>query len=285
VVWIWIALALVGWALLAWAADAVRRASVRPEDPTSGLVLIATRLYCRLVHRLRVHGLQRARAARDAGGPLMVVSNHTAGLDPALIQAALDFEVRWMMAADMRAPQLEEWWQYGRVIFVDRSGKDTSSVREALRHLKAGGALGVFPEGRLERPAEHLMPFREGVGLLAIKSGATVLPVVVDGTPVGRTAWSSFLKSSRSRVRFLEPTTYPRKDWKPDAVAADLQDRFQRATGWPVSDRRPIIGAGRRILLDPDARYVDETGAVLTDEQADAIRAEVAPAPRQEDGA
>ncbi len=281
--WTWIALALIGWGLLAWLAHAVARATVRPGDMTAGIVILLTRAYCRVVHRLRVDGLHHVRAARDAGGPVMIVSNHTAGLDPALIQAALDFEVRWMMASDMRAPQLEDWWQYGGVIFVDRSGRDTRSVREALRHLAGGGTLGVFPEGQLERPARTLMPFREGVGLLAIKSGARVVPVVIEGTPVGRSAWASLAKPSHSRVRFLEPVTYSRREWKPAEVARDLRERFQQATGWPISDRQPIIGAGRRVLLDADGRYVDERGRTLTDDEAEAIRVWVEGANRGEE--
>ncbi len=270
-----LAVAVLAWGVLVWLGRVIRRVNVRPGDATAGLVVVANRVYCRLVHGLRVEGVERAREARGAGSPVIVVCNHTAGIDPALVQAALDFEVRWMMAEDMRAPALEEFWRYGGVIFVDRSGRDTRSVREALRHLREGGALGVFPEGALERPAGTLMPFREGVGLLALKSGATVLPAHISGTPVAGSAWGSFFKSSRSRVRFLEATRYEKGRWKAEEVTRDLQQRFQAATGWPVSERRPILEGGRRIMVDREGRYVDERGERLTDEEAEAIRRSV----------
>ena len=45
---------------------------------------------------------------------------------------------------------------------VDRFARDTASVRAALRHLKEGRILGVFPEGRIERTRElYALAIRE----------------------------------------------------------------------------------------------------------------------------
>src|SRR5690606_15597843 len=110
-------------------------------------------------------------------GPLIVVANHTAGVDPILTSAACPFQIRWIMAQDMRLPWLNWFWRWQRVIFVSRTGRDRGSVREALAHLKDGGVIGIFPEGGLERPPRQILPFRRGVGLLIAKAGVPVLPV------------------------------------------------------------------------------------------------------------
>ena len=200
-------------AWLFWSAVCRNLARGQPRrDPGIGeealLALAAgfNRAYVRLLHRVRYVGAEHAPRGRDAG-PLIVVVNHTAGVDPLLVQAALDFEVRWMMAKDMRLPALDPVWRLLRIIGVERNlrgdrPRDSRSLREALAHLREGGIVGVFPEGRIERPRGALLRFHEGVGLLAGLSGAPVLPVLVQGTPDARTAWGSLVRPSRSVVTF-----------------------------------------------------------------------------------
>lgn len=65
------------------------------------------------------------------------------------------------------------------------------------------------------------MTFAPGVGLLIDKSSATVLQVVIRGTPRATTAWGSLLRFSRSRVRFLPPldiASAPRADQNAAAI-------------------------------------------------------------------
>jgi 1-acyl-sn-glycerol-3-phosphate acyltransferase len=248
-----LAVGAVAWGLVLIGIAILKRHAVRwvPEEGgrhalgAAGLVWIM-RTYTRLWHRLDAYGmdsipdlgLRSDASGRPIGGkrPVIVIANHTAGIDPLLIQAAIDFEPRWMMAADMRARILEPIWQYAQIIFVDRSKRDASSLREALRHLKAGGCLGVFIEGHIAKPPRHLLPFKEGAGLLIRKSGALVVPVVVDGTPEADSAWGSIFRRSHSKVHVLEPVDYTSgglADLNASQITADLRERFQRATGWP----------------------------------------------------
>jgi 1-acyl-sn-glycerol-3-phosphate acyltransferase len=243
----------VAWALVLVGIAILNRHPLRhvPEEGdrtalgAAGLIWII-RTYARFWHRLDAHGMdsipelsQHSDAAgRPLGGgrPTVVIANHTAGIDPLLIQASIGFEPRWMMAADMRARILEPLWLYARIIFVDRTKRDSASLREALRHLKAGGVLGVFIEGHIAKPPRHLLPFKEGAGLLIKKTGALVIPVVIDGTPEAESAWGSIFQRSHSKVRFLEPVDYTQGELAgldPADITADLRRRFQRATGWP----------------------------------------------------
>lgn len=225
-----IALALAVCALLGACAIAVERVSPR-RDVLGGLAVIGMKLYARLVHNLRVEGLEHVPTSKDAG-PLIVVANHSAGVDPVLVQAIVPFEVRWLMAQDMQVKPFGWLWEWAGVIGVRREhGGDSRAVREALRHLDQGGVIGVFPEGGIARPRGTLRTFAPGVGLIVRKSSAPVLPVVIDGTPETLTAWGSLIRRSRSRIRFLQPVTYHARD-KADAVRDDLQRRFLDATGW-----------------------------------------------------
>jgi 1-acyl-sn-glycerol-3-phosphate acyltransferase len=231
---------LLAWAMLAiaarWILDNPRRVPGQPinEDViAAGLAYRAMQVLCATLHRLRVEGRERLNLGRFPG-PLIVVANHTAGVDPLLIQSVCPFEVRWMMARDMMSPGLQGLWDMGQMIPVDRQGRDTTSVRIALRHLANGGVIGVFPEGGIERPARTLKPFLAGVGLIIAKSHAPVLPIIIEGTPEDVSAAASLLRPSKSRVRILETIRY-RRDMSAHDITRDLEERFARETGWTTS--------------------------------------------------
>lgn len=233
----WIILFGVLWLVLAVVADRLL-AGPRGQDVVGNLAYYAIRLYVWLRHRPRVDGREHVPPFVRGGGlegvgPLIVVANHASGVDPLLIQAVLPFEPRWMMAADMRHPAGEWLWQFGRIIFVDRANSDPAGVREALRHLSIGGVLGLFPEGGIERKARTLRPFQPGVGLLIRRSGARVLPIVIEGAAMAPTAWGALLKTSRPTVRIMPMIDYGRS-MAPAEVAADLESRFVGWTGWGV---------------------------------------------------
>lgn len=230
---IWLALILLLW--LGWALLIRWIVGVRPfgDDGYASAIVRAFQLYARLWQRTRYEGLEHVPRARDDGSPaypLIIVANHTAGIDPILIQAACPFGVRFMMAQDMRVWFLEGALRYARVLFVDRESPTGMELREALAHLKEGGALGVFPEGQIERRAGEIGPFREGVGVIVRRSGAAVLPVLITGTPRASSAWGSIWRRSRhgARVRFLPPLRLPR-DRDARDVARDLEATFRKA--------------------------------------------------------
>jgi len=205
------------------------------HDVTTGIMFHAVRLYSRRTHRLRVEGGEYVPESREPG-PYIVVANHTSGVDPLLIQAGCPFEIRWLMAQDMRVGFLEPLWRWARVIFIDREAPNLTPLREALRHLRDGGVIGIFPEGGIERPSRAVLPFMRGVGVLIKRSGAPILPVLIRGTPEADTAWGSLTTSSSSTIRFLQPVLYDLKNERPDEIAEDLRERFMEWSGWPAND-------------------------------------------------
>jgi len=237
-----IAAALILWVLIAAAAQALTR---NPRcEPVAGLTLLFIRAYARWFHRLRVVNLEHVPASMQAG-PLIVVCNHTAGVDPLLVQAAARFEIRWMMARDMQPRFLGWLWDFTGVIPVNRAGADMTAARQALRYLAhgengCGGVIGIFPEGGIERPARVVLPFQPGVGLLIHKSGAPVLQAIIDGTPQTPTAWGSLFQRS---TRVVSVTFLPVKDYRQTglgaaAIAIDLRERLVSHTGWATASVR-----------------------------------------------
>lgn len=243
----------------AWLAFAAAARSLirNPRgDPITGIAVLAMRLYARYFQRLRIFGRENI-PGPDHPRPIIIVANHTSGVDPVLIQAALPFEVRFLMARDMQPRILDPVWKWTGVIPVSRDGGDVQAARAAMRYLRAEyepddpcvglfpehrpattRAIGVFPEGGIERPARRIMPFLPGIGLLVSRAGAEVLPVVIEGTAESPTAWGSLLKRGHARLTFLPRITYGDAEPKLKAaqIASDLRQRFLSHTGWEKND-------------------------------------------------
>jgi 1-acyl-sn-glycerol-3-phosphate acyltransferase len=205
---------------------------------SGGIVWGLLRPYAALWHRVRVEEGQNIPRARSPG-PLIVVINHTAGVDPLLVQAVVPFEVRWVMSSDMRHPALEWLWRFANVIYVNPHGGEVSGAREAIKHVREGGVLGIFPEGGIERPHRRILPFAPGVGFLIRRTGAPVLPVIVDGTPEVDKAWQSIPRRSRARVTFKPLIDYGASALSAAQIADDLRNRYLEWTGWPPGERKP----------------------------------------------
>jgi 1-acyl-sn-glycerol-3-phosphate acyltransferase len=237
------------WLFFCWWAQRVVHNPRRAGDIASGLAWRLVIVYCRLFHWMRIIHRRNIPAGPVVGGvggvggvgsrPIVVVANHTAGVDPLLIQAALPFYVRWMMAADMRAESLEGLWSFLEVISIDRSGKaDMAGVRKALDTLAAGGALGIFPEGKLRTARHQLHEFLPGVGLIVSRADALVLPIVITGTPMMESSWASLWTPSAARVRVMPLIDFKAEGIRAGGIAPDLRRRYVQ---WLAEDGEAVM--------------------------------------------
>lgn len=227
---LWYVFIPIGWLAFAlwsrWVLDNPR------GEVDAGIMWRTVRMYARHMQHLRVTGREHCPRSMHPGA-LVVVLNHTSGVDPVLAIAACPFEIRWIMASDMRYPLAEGFWQFGRVIFVDRKKRDASGTREAIHHVSEGGVLGIFPEGGIEEPPEKLMPFHPGVGLIVRKTGAPVLPIVLSGLKHTSTVGASFWKRGHAVLEFKPIMRFDESQSAAD-IAAELQRKYVEWTGWEV---------------------------------------------------
>ena len=125
-------------------------------------------------------------------------------------------------------------WNHLNLIQVARDGEDTGPLREAIRHVKTGGVLGVFPEGRIVTPPREVRPWHEGVGLIAGRTGAPVLLVWVSGTPDTNEVMASVTTPSQAHVCFIEMLRFEVRDSA--AITRQLRQRVAEVSGWPIND-------------------------------------------------
>ena len=227
---LWSLLTAVAWLLFAWYSWRVYHNPKEEGDILVGFAWDAIRVYCRVYHGMRVIGRQNIPLASHIGGrPIVIIANHTAGLDPILLQSCCPWYIRWMMAADMTGVGLDWLWEFTGVILVDRSGKaEIAGVRAALISLRSYVAVGIFPEGKLRTFPDELNSFQAGVGLIVAKADALILPAVIRGTPFHSTSWGSLVEPSRSTVEFHPLIDTKALGLKSSEIAPYLEARYRQ---------------------------------------------------------
>jgi 1-acyl-sn-glycerol-3-phosphate acyltransferase len=150
---------------------------------------------------LEVHGVDRVPRC----GPCLLVFNHLSNLDPHLILTLLPRrDVTGLVAASYRERAIPRILvEASGGIWIRRDTTDRAALKAALLLLAEGWLVGIAPEGG-RSPDGLMRRGKDGAAYLAIRSGAPVLPVGVDGTdrvlPELRRG-----RRARVRVRFGSP--------------------------------------------------------------------------------
>jgi 1-acyl-sn-glycerol-3-phosphate acyltransferase len=111
-------------------------------------------------------------------GPVLIVCDHTSMGDPLGLLATAGRPIRFLMAKEFFARSHVRWaFEAFRCIPVQRGGRDIRAIRTMLKDLAGQEAIGLFPEGGLERHRTN--EGHPGIGYLAIKSGAPVIPASI----------------------------------------------------------------------------------------------------------
>ena len=179
------------------------------------------RLFMLVWHRVEWVGKDRV----PSGGPVILASNHTAGIDPFLIQAGVRRPIRWVMVRKNFYRALNPLWRAIAPIVLDPGKQPIKQLKTVLEALTASQIVGIFPEGGLQRDHRMLQPMQSGVGMMAVRSGARIVPVWVTGTPMHKRMWAHFLKPSRSRVYFGQAYT-PDSNRSYEEIVEDLRQRM-----------------------------------------------------------
>ena len=115
-------------------------------------------------------------------GPLLVISNHLGLADPPLINLVLNRPVRFMAKKQLFRFRVIGSFIRGIGGFpVHRGRPDRNALRQSEQVLAQGLALAIFPEGTRSRSGQ-LRPALTGPALIALRSGAPILPVAITGT-------------------------------------------------------------------------------------------------------
>lgn len=137
---------------------------------------IVARPFIGIWHPLRITGRERV-----PGGPAIICANHSNMVDPFLVAFALGYDhfLRFMAKKELRGIPVIGWLlRKAGVFFVDRGASDVEAIRTAMKTLKAGDKVMMFPEGtRVSR--DDAVAAKTGAVRLASKLNVPILPVFV----------------------------------------------------------------------------------------------------------
>ena len=82
---------------------------------------------------------------------------------------------------------------------VDRNSHDVGPTRDAVRRLKRGDLIGIFPEGGINA-GDSLRAANSGIAFLALKANVPIIPVYIHGVPKTESMITPFYTPCRVRV-------------------------------------------------------------------------------------
>lgn len=112
-------------------------------------------------------------------GPVIVFGNHYSNLDVFLMTVALKRQIRFMGKHTLFNPVLGPLARAFGAFPIDRTRVDLTATKTALRILKNGEVLGIFPEGTRIK-GDKISDPKGGIAMFAWKTKSPVLPVHVE---------------------------------------------------------------------------------------------------------
>lgn len=137
-----------------------------------------------LILRTNIKYEDKNKQSRHIKDKAILVSNHTSVYDYACFLYVFFFRtLRYQMAEVLyKKKLLSIFLKLMGGIYVNRDTYDFSFMDKSKKILAKGGVVGVFPESRLPREGEaRPLPFKESVTILALESGAPIIPIYTNG--------------------------------------------------------------------------------------------------------
>jgi 1-acyl-sn-glycerol-3-phosphate acyltransferase len=179
---------------------------------------------CRAYFGLELAGIENI----PGSGPVIVAPNHQTYADPALVTIPIRRRVYYMAWSELFDIPLFSWFiRRLRAFPVRIDSRDPSSAREAVRLLRAGHVVMIFPEGERTHTGK-VERFKPGAFRLATSLQVPVLPVTITG---GHASWPPgqvFPRRGRIRISY-HPVLKPDPTLEPRRAAADLAERARNA--------------------------------------------------------
>lgn len=196
---------------------------------------------------------------RGVEGPVLVIANHIAFIDPGFVFQALPLRLRHRLAVAMDGELLETMRkppegtrflsglllqaQYLLIVTLfnvfplpQRAGF-RKSFAFAGELIDRGWSVLVFPEGVRTRTGQ-MSPFRAGIGLLATRLGVPVVPMRIDGLFERKVEDSKWARPGEIKVAIGAPVNFSEAT-PAEEIAQDLQKRVAGLEEKPMAPKNP----------------------------------------------
>ncbi|HEU0244591.1 MAG TPA: lysophospholipid acyltransferase family protein, partial [Candidatus Limnocylindrales bacterium] len=220
-------------------------------EASASLLYRCVRLFARLVlfgvlrFRIETSGQERLPAT---GGYLLIGAAHRGWMDPFLVMHALPLQPRAWFLGSAPSTFTARWREalihrLGGLLPVWRGGVGIAAHVASARAVLRNGAVFVqMPEGTVSGPPGRIGPFHTGAALIALRTGAPVVPLAMAGTEelyLGRRMASEVLAPTSARELLgdaWDGTLPPEGSREELALAHALSTRFEALLG-PAVER------------------------------------------------
>ncbi len=166
-------------------------------------------VYFKIFHRIRFYGCENI----PATGSVIIVPNHVSYYDPVIVGTGLIRDIEFMAWGRLFSiPVLRRIIRFFGAFPVEVSKGNKSAYVDALKTLKKGKALIIFPEGRRSIDG-NIKKFKLGFARIAFKTNASIVPVTIVGA---YEAWPRHKKLPRPKkisVYYHEPITIDKHEF------------------------------------------------------------------------
>ena len=114
-------------------------------------------------------------------GAILLCGNHLHFMDQFPVIASTKRTIHWMSKKEYFEGKHRLFFKLVGCISVDRSAHNGVAKAEAIRYLKMGSAVGLFPEGTRNRTEAELLPFKKGAAKMAREINCPIVPFAVTG--------------------------------------------------------------------------------------------------------
>lgn len=219
-------------------ADRVARALARP--------------YFGMLHRLRCSGVGNV----PASGPALLVANHQSFYDPAIIALAAGRHVTYL-AWDyyVHMPVVGHGMRLFHPVAVNLDRPGPSAIEGLVQALQQGELCGIFPEGG-RTPDGLLQPAYAGVAAVALRTGASMVPVTISGAYRAWPHGALLPRPAPIALHFGEPMLAD--EVAPDTSSTERRREVTRrimeriAAGFATLGRPELARANLRRLADAE---------------------------------
>ena len=140
-----------------------------------------------------------------ARGGVLLMSNHASFVDPVFLGAAVNRNLRYMARSTLFKPGLvDKFLRLMNAFPVQRGSADRAAIRRALKVLADDELLLIFPEGTrtVDGSLGKALP---GIGLIAQKTEASVVPVYLSGSQDVLPRKAKMIRTAKVTVSFGKP--------------------------------------------------------------------------------
>lgn len=142
------------------------------------IVSFLIRTYCKIVYRVKIIGKENI----PQEGNLLFCGNHRTYLDPPLIIVTAGRYMRFLAKEELKKNPLFAFLGFlYDGIFVKRDDKDIGPLKTALKTLKDGKCVGLFPEGTRNGLEKNDGKVKNGAAYLALRTNSKVIPIGIIG--------------------------------------------------------------------------------------------------------